>query len=372
MKDLKRIGSVFPFNEVNAGVFQNAGLWSAKQNFGIETVIYAPKQFSGLYFATDKILDISPLPYISYNEVAEFEPNVISKKDFKTWLSAGTANYIHHKILERLPARVFHGAPKKLTSDYKTKKYLVDSGIYKFTKHNFFLTFPREESKFMDSLYVNLANLELRKKNLAEYFQYSFENLRNMVLSDKMNIPKLRQEHLDFKLYETEFNFLDNFLKDSRNNSSPIIFLRTRNVNSSVRFQNAPILELTNLVSGLLAAGFCVINSGVPAAKLPISHSSYLEFSHNLPIHIEITLAGECDFIMQTAWAGLFTAFASVQKNLITFQEEWSLTNIKTPVSIMDARLEIGMNDVQLLNDFGGSKSSVDSAVSKITKMCNR
>lgn len=358
---IKSIGVVFPFNEVNAGVFQNAGLWSAKTNYGVETVVYTPNQFKGLYFSADKIIEIHPIPYLTYQEVSEYEPNTIAKKKLKTWMSRGTLNYFHHKFLEALPASLFHTLPSLVRSDFKTRKFLVQSGILKLSKMNFYSNNSDLNSKFFgDSLYINLANFERKKKNLQEYFQYSFENLYNMISSEILNkeIYCSDEEKTSIAL---PLEFLARF-----NSRYPKILLRTRNINSSVKFQNAPVLELNRLIMELLQNGFVIINSGVPAASLHITHENYFEYSHNLPIDVEMYLADKCDYVMQTAWAGLFTAFASFHKPLITFSEEWSTKNLRKPISLLEARKLIGFNDIKLGEDFASKDGSASISVKKI------
>jgi len=355
------VGVVFPFNEVNAGVFQNAGLWAAKKNFGLETVVYTPNQFRGLYFTADKILEILPLPYRSYQEVSECEPNTISKKDPSTWFSKGTTNYLRHKSLEKLPASFFHALPPQVRSDYKTSKFLVKSGILELTRQNFYSNNSRDNSFFLgDGLYFDLAKFKKIRKNLTDYFQYSFENLYEMIISENINYGGAitQSEQL---LIEEPIKFLQQFVSDS-----PKIFLRTRNINSSVRFQNAPVSDLRGLVKELLRNGFKVINSGVPAASLNIDDDNYFEYSHNLSIAVEMHLANHCNYVMQTAWAGLFTAYASFNKPLITFNEEWSLTNIVKSVSLLEARKVIGIRDIELGVNFAGDKDSIEKSVLKI------
>jgi len=352
---------VFPFNEVNAGVFQNAGLYAAKKNFGSETTVYSPNQFRGLYFAVDNIIDINLDPYHTYKEVAEFEPNSISKKDLSTWFSKGTINYLHHVSLGMLPANLYHALPMYMRSDYKTRKYLVKSGIFEITKKDYYSTNPRESSIFYGAgLYLNLAKFEKNKKNLNQYFQYSFVNLYDMITSRNINYVGsiIESQHL---LIESPLQFLKQF-----KSNSPKIFLRTRNINSSVSFQNAPILELTRLVQELLNHGLVVINSGCPASHLNIKNNNYLEFSHNLPIATEMYLANYCDYVMQTAWSGLFTAYASFNKPLITFDNEWSLSNLVKPISLLEARKNIGIRDIDISATFSRTRYSIGDSTRKI------
>lgn len=357
------VGVVFPFNEVNAGVFQNAGLWAAKDNFGVETTAYSPNQFRGLYFAVDKFIEINPLPYSKYQEVAEYEPNTISRKDAKTWLSKGTFNYVHHRALEMLPDYLFHSLPKRIRSDYKTRKYLVDSGVLELTRRNFYSCNSPDKSIFLgDAFYFDMAKFEYHRKNLKNYFQYSFENLYNMIKANVLNNVGEGEVSLsELMLIKPPLKFLEAFSL-----SNPKIFLRTRNINSSVRFQNAPVSELQGLVKALLKQGFVVINSGVPVARLNIEDDKYFEFSHNLPIQTEMYLANNCDYVMQTAWAGLFTSFASFNKPLITFSEEWSLTNIPKPVSLLGARRIVGIKDIDLGVNFAENDESIKRSVAKI------
>jgi hypothetical protein len=357
----KAVGLVFPFNEVNAGVFQNAGLYAAKKNFGSETTVYTPNQFRGLYFAVDKVVVIDPVPYRTYQEVAEFEPNLIYKKDLSTYFSKGMLNYLHHVSLEMLPANLYHALPMYMRSDYKTRKYLVKSGIFKLTKKDYYSTNPKVSSIFYDAgLYINLAKFEKKKKNLSQYFQYSFANLYNMITSGDLNYIG--------NIIDSERLLIENplkFLKQIKTNS-PKIFLRTRNINNSVSFQNAPVLELAKLVQELLNHGFVVINSGCPAVHLNIKNNNYLEFSHNLPIATEMYLANYCDYVMQTAWAGLFTAYASYNKPLITFDNEWSLSNLVEPISLLKARKNIGLRDIDISATFSRTRYSIGDSITKI------
>ena len=69
---------------------------------------------------------------------------------------------------------------------------------------------------------------------------------------------------------------------------------------------------------------------------------------------------------MQTAWAGLFTAFATLNKNLITFQNEWSVHNLIKPVSLLEARKRIGMKDIPLGNTFALDKLNLSISMNKI------
>ncbi len=357
------IGVVFPFNEVNAGVFQNAGLWCAKTNFGLETTAYSPGQFRGLYFAAEKVVEICPLPFSSYQEVAEYEPNSISRTKFSTWFSRGMVNYLKHQSLETLPAALFHSLPYRLRSDYKTTKYLVRSGILELTQQNFYSNNASKTSLFLgDGLYFNMAKNEKHRKNLTQYFQYSFENLYNMIASHHLNQMGYIADSEKLQIVRP-LEFLQRIPKNS-----PKIFLRTRNINSSVRFQNAPVPELRDLVNKLLSEGIVVVNSGVPAANLNLNHENYLEFSHNLPISAEMYLAEKFDYVMQTAWAGAFTAFASFVKPLITFNEEWSQRNIVEPVSLLKARDLVGIKDIQLGVNFADNRESVDKSFQKIIK----
>ena len=358
------IGLVFPFNEVNAGVFQNAGLWAAKKNFGVDTTIYSPNHFKGLYFAADKVIEVNPLPYSTYREVAEFEPNSISRKKLNTYFTKGTINYLHHLLLEKFPADIYHALPISLRSDYKTRKYLVKSGIFELTKRHYYSHNSQTDAIFLgDGLYYNLAKFQKNKKNLNKYFEYSFQNLYDMIKSGRLNSNHTKPENSLHVLIQEPLKFLRDF-----NATYPKIFLRTRNINSSVSFQNAPALELTELIQELLNQGFVVINSGVPVMKLDIKNRNYLEFNNNLPISDEMILANCCDYVMQTAWAGLFTAYASFNKPLITFDNEWSLTNLKKPISLLEARKIIGIEkDIDISTTFSRDKYLIRESVRKIT-----
>ena len=368
LKSGSRIGVVFPFNEVNAGVFQNAGLFWAKRNYGFETEVFAPEQFRGLYFSADKFNIITNLPYTSYDEVARWEPNAISKKKLNTWFTPGAINFIKHRSQSYLPALMFHSIPPKLRSDWKTSKYLVRSGILSECKASFADLNHMYVNNFFfgDALYTNLANLQQEKKDLKKYFQYSFTNLYNLILTGEINFMTSSNENLIGELEKAhtppELQIAMDFISARKNT----IFLRTRNIDNSVRFQNTPAKAMAQLINLLLNEGVSVINSGVPASNLGITHENYLEYSHNLSISLEMQIASMATFVMQTAWAGLFTAFATLNKNLITFQNEWSVHNLIEPVSLLESRKKIGMKDIPLGDSFALDKLNLSISTNKI------
>jgi hypothetical protein len=365
LKPRSRIGVVFPFNEVNAAVFQNAGLFWAKRKYGCETEVFAPEQFRGLYFSVDKFNTITKLPYSNYGEVAKWEPNEISKKKLKTWFTPGALNFIKHRSLNYLPASVFHSIPLELRSDWKTTKYLVRSGIYSKCKSSFANSNHMYDYNlfFGDGAYTNLATLKQEKKDLQNCFQYQFTNLYNLILTGEINfMTSNNNDSINELESPSEIQIAMDFISARKN----VIFLRTRNYDNSVRFQNAPVKDLAKLINLLLNEGVSVINSGVPASNLGISHENYLEYSHNLSISREMQIASMATFIMQTAWAGLFTAFATLNKNLITFQNEWSVHNLIKPISLLEAREKIGIKDIPLGDNFASDKLNLSISMDKI------
>jgi len=112
------------------------------------------------------------------------------------------------------------------------------------------------------------------------------------------------------------------------------------------------IQVLNKIVSILLRHGIVVLNIGVPVLPLEISSSNYYELSHNLNFEEELFLCEEATANLMTAEAGLFVAFAASDINIIQYDEEWSVKHCVFPVSLMDARRDIGMNDLNIIDDY--------------------
>jgi hypothetical protein len=216
---------------------------------------------------------------------------------------------------------------------------------------------------FGDGAYTNLATLKQEKKDLQNCFQYQFTNLYNLILTGEINfMTSNNNDSINELESPSEIQIAMDFISERKYT----IFLRTRNIDNSVRFQNTPARELVQLINLLLNEGVSVINSGVPAFNLGITHENYFEYSHNLPISLEMKIASMATFIMQTAWAGLFTAFATLNKNLITFQNEWSVHNLIEPVSLLESRKMIGMKDIPLGDSFALDKLNLSISMNKI------
>lgn len=334
-----RYGLVFAFSEANHAVFQNAGIdkWK-KTHPNDEFWVYTPNEYAGLYYSADKVIIISQTSFeMVHQRYKNFFKPVYRNKPI-TWLSAAGLNAIHHKFLSFLPLKIFHKLPERFKHDHKSRKYLFDSGIYQQSKEDFL-----QNSKFYEksmwistAIYFDIGTMSKLKKNLLEYFEISFKNLYDQILS--RSLYKFSKS--------TPTNNIYSHFKISK--SQRIIFLRTRNISNDVEFQNAIPSLLKPLVLLLIDLGYFVVNSGIPATYLGIRNENYIEYSHSLTVDEEFELIIQSDFLLQTAWSGLFSAVAALNIPLITFDLEWSAINFQPPISLLDARKAIGLSDLPL------------------------
>lgn len=360
----KSVGIVYAFSEANHAVFQNAGMWALKHEAGTDTWGYAPREYLGLYWSMDVGILISPPPYREVRDVYETQKSSVMRRDPRTWFSSGSRNHARNLTLGLLPSAILHKLPMRIRHDFKSRKFLFDSGVFKLCKNHFINAHlppmdlsdvstgwssqreNRDKINFLGTgMYRDLRTLNLLKHNLVDHFQTSFEAL-NYQLNSGVFAP-----------FGPEFSPLIEL-----QNSNPkireiiawmrsrpkTIFLRTRNINNNVRFQNAQPHFLAPLIRILIDEGVGVINSGIPPMKLDIFHENYLEFDHHLPIDIELSLSTHASRLMNTAWAGLFTAVSTLKHPLITFDTEWSVRNLPSSISLLRTRKHQGFKDINL------------------------
>jgi hypothetical protein len=355
LSNSKKVGVVYAFSEANHAVFQNAGAWKLERDFGIGTWAYAPREYQALFWSAEKTFQISPTPYRSSREIQESQLNLISRKSIRSWISEGSYHFFKGRIMEILPAKMFHSLPASFRHDYKSKHFLFDSGIYKLCKVHFMRNAPRGSKFLGTTFYTNPSNFVKNKKDLKKHFQVSFQNLSDQIQSGVFANFEINTIFLE----EDEKTCVKEVLEFVHNHNQ-VIFLRTRNVNNDVRFQNADPTQLSPIIQYLLDKDISIVHSGTPPVRLGIDHPNYLEVPHSLPVGTELALAQECDVVMQSAWAGLFTAVATLKTSLVTFDEEWSVVNLPHPVSLMDARKSAGMKDFTLGSAFTNTSALED------------
>jgi hypothetical protein len=370
------IGLVFPFNEVNAAVFQNVAIWNYKfcnQEIDVKFIVYGPEDFRGLYFWADEYIAISPLPYQSYVDVASLEPSFISKRDIRTWFSSGSLNYLHHKILEILPSFIYHSLPLYIKADVKTRYFLSKSGLILYIKRNAKIV---GVDRFIDwTSYREFGTFEPKRKNLNQYFLEAFESLSLMTFSAGRSadgVKKIMPINFDQQIlasYATDSDLLNSDLvkiSELVKAKKRMIYLRTRNNPSKggSSIHNANPQKLEPLVYELISSGYVVLNSGNPPMRLNIVSNNYLELNRISNIDIEFSIARHCEYVVTSAAAGLFVGWAATDLPLATFDDEWSLTNLSVSISIAKARKSAGLIHVDLepllkMGDWGGGRFTI-------------
>ena len=350
--NVDRVSLVFPFSEVNAAVFQNAGIFHLKKRKNFHVMVFTPEEFASCYFNADIISKIDNLPYQNYSEVSNYSLKILSRKDLKTLFGAHIFNYLLQIFQAQIPAKLFHRLPVLYKSDYKARKFLIRSNIYKEIKSKSRL----QDFEFLGTAnYVDLANMTHHRCNIMESMEFNFENLASMIRSGgvfkvesikaDMEIELAGRNALDAKniLFEKVKNFIQ--LRNS------VAYVRTRNISGAASGHNTKQKDLLVLINGLLKLGYSVVNTGTPTIPVPISDRNYLEVNHNFTILEQMYLASLCSIRVMSEEAGLFVAWAAIDMPLVTFGREWSITNLKRPISLIKARQSIGIRDIQLGED---------------------
>jgi hypothetical protein len=314
---------------------------------------YTPSEFAGCYFHSTDVEELSPLPYKDYSEVSNYHFSEFSKKRIKTWLNPQIPNYLIQIIQQSLPTYLFHKLPAKVKSDYKMKKYLYSSGIYKEIKNR-----ERQNgSHFLGtSIYFDLNKFEAYKCDNSQAMQRNFENLNQMIsergiLTKKQILVWGRELETRSTRNSDDSDSLEkasNFILENQN----VAYVRTRTISGVAQVHNTDVVAHRLMVETLLGEGFAVLSLGTPSIELGIVNRKYLEISHRLSIKSQFYLAEKCAIRVMSAEAGLFVAWAATELPLVLIGREWSETNLSNPVSLIKTRKEIGITDLVLKFDF--------------------
>ncbi len=344
---------VFPFGEVNAAVFQNAGIHLLKQSRNAHVTIYTPNEFAACYFNCDNIKELTQLPYSNYSEVSNYRFPEFRKSDPGTWLNPQVLNYIYERFQQNLSVKTFHKLPAYLRADLKGRRFLFESGIYRSIKS----VEKKTPGTFLGATqYLDLSNLERFSCNIEESMTRNFQNLSQMILNGALlrlhEIKKI--DMLISTKSESGISTADplaEIAEDFVASNSRVAYIRTRNINGS-NIHNTDSSKLSLLIETLLSQGWAVLNTGTPTIELPIRNKRYLEVNHNWSIGYQYNLASRCLARVMSAEAGLFVAWAATELPLVLFDEEWSVTNLESKISLLNARKSVGIVDERLQRDF--------------------
>ncbi len=351
---MEKYGLIFPFGEVNSAVFQNAAIYALKKTKPTRVTMFSPKEFFGCYFHCDELIEITSLPYESYSEVSNYRFPNFSKKQPSTWLNPQILNYFFQRFQQSLPSWAFHHLPNFFKADYKGRKYLHKSGVYRWAKNE---SFKLGKVFLGTASYTELSTREQYKCDINEAMYRNFSNLCRMIsegaVQTREHIEKTRTltSFSDQDSHKSDFELISR-MQDFINVNSKVAYIRTRNIEGQANVHNTDPEKLLFLIKSLLAMGWAVLNTGTPTIKLPIRDARYLEISHNLSIGDQFYLASECDARVMSAEAGLFVAWAATNLPLVLIGEEWSVTNLDQPISLIKARQSIGIQDRRLTTDF--------------------
>lgn len=346
---------VFPFDELNASVFQNTAIWMLKKHkvYSGKYIVHGPEAFRDIYFHADEYRVLPQLPYSDYKEVMDYNDRELLSKNFEnlnTFQKVIVKTHligidVKEAILSRIPAVFYHRMPFWITSFGRSRKFLYKSGIYYQVKK------ATSGSAFLGKAsYFDFNNLTpLKGQNEGPYFQAAFQSLRSMVLEgglySQSEIDSRALTAISTLNHEELMNYkkIRKFIKTNQN----LILIRTRNKKVAT-VHNAPVDKLSKLVTTLLNDGYSVINVGAPCSPLPVVHAGYLEVSHSLPPVVLMSLALEIGTVITSAGGDLYTGWAAFPGRLFTFDSEWSTYALNPPISISNARKQIGIQDIDI------------------------
>ncbi len=354
---------MFPFSEINAAVFQNAAIFLRTSSSSDDFHVFCPPEIMSLYFHAKEITPVYPPGMENYSEVSNYSLPPFRKHDPRTWYSPQILNFLWQKSINVFPKNLYSALPESWTADYKMRRFLFRNGLYAKCKAQ-----VGQGVVFLGTArHLDLASMKRFQKPGHVPWDVYFENLFQMIIGQGVSSSLDREKfHLKWLQAREEVRQLDLFhvMQDFIHEHKNVVFLRTRNISGAASVHNTNLSFLSDLVHNLLVEGFAVLSSGTPPMQLPIDHSRYLEIHHNLPIASQQEIAKKCDYIITSAEAGLFTAWASTDLPLVTFGSEWSISNTKKGISLLSARKEIGLSDKSI--NYGLRGSSLRSEMKRI------
>lgn len=357
----------FDWEEVNASVFKNAQIYALKKsgkNLN-KIAVLVPENFAYLYKDADIVFTISKKTLKNfgideYRNVLEYTPqkdNIFVHRMNR--LVSFLIKFFNDGYLNKIIGTFYQSSrQKKFYIQNGLEKLLVD----KVTKGNSNAKYHRTND------FYDIAKDIYYTYDIEKHFIRQFNYLFNMI-----NDKNLYNADFDIKILK-EYPEVEQYYM----HKGKKILLRTRNFKRKATAHNSKEKILYSLISELLKQDedLMVLNLGLPILKLNINNSRYIEIDHNMSFSSELSLCQESNFCIMTAEAGLFTAYAASNINIVQYDNEWIPLNSndfwspeETPVELFEARRNIGMRDLDIRSDLvTGNYSEI---ADKIIRQCN-
>ncbi|MDC0911761.1 hypothetical protein OAQ27_01445 [Aquiluna sp.] len=317
----------FSFEELNSmallqGVIHN----SRKQDSRSFWLCLVPPGFKSLAFAADFVMEYPEnlLLYDSYNQVAEFTDYKWSKTrrllyDLKRSIgSTGLERWQRKDSSRKFWAAVSASprATKYFWSNVALQRWISDLGHTLSTSYEEVELWPVN-----DLLFMGQDKLEYRKVSLGESFRERFGVLE-MAIRDGL-------------VFHPSSESLPSIQKPF---DKPDVLIRSRNYTNKQKVHNSSATNLRALLKELLDKGLIVVQSGVPAVPMLLTHENYLEVSE-LTLDAEIALLHDRSTVLYTeGGAGLFSLMACLANKVEILSPEWSVENYAPPISLLQSR----------------------------------
>lgn len=310
----------FGFEEVNEAVIRNAQIWRYKKVMGgnEKIAVLVPDIFAGLYFHADTTVTFSATNIQKYSVISEYHPSRIELKWYSV-LERLHKIFYRFELTRAMSYHLFRRTPRQNVFYIKSglegkllKKCREKLGIQKYVRM---------------SDYFDLSTGQAVEPNLTKWFITNLEYIQDMISSGDY----CRTRNVTPQAKE-----------------KPVVVLRTRNFQNKAVVHNSKKSILRPLIIELLKFDCKVINIGTPALPLDITDANYEELNHNMSIAEEFALCANSSCTIMTTEAGNYMGLATVDLRMVQYDDEVFESLFKSPLSLMKARQQAGLKDLDI------------------------
>jgi hypothetical protein len=347
----------FDFEEVNSAVLRNAQLHMRKKHSQDTFGVLVPYQFAALYSNADMVAVMTKetterFGIGDYKKVLEFGTRLPNMTFAETTQRKFIA--IKGMLFEKLTQiSKFFGEKAALWTfthfwfSARQRKYFIGNGLEKHCL-NALAQQGKQFQYIRVSDYVDVVDFSVQPFHLGKWFERTFPYIATMIAEGNLYTSRAEGAQVQEKLIQFADPGSQEYVQRFFSTEQPKIVMRTRNFQGKAIMNNSKIEVFKPLAEALVAKGVMVLNLGGPLLELGIQHDLYLETNHNLSFEEELQVCQVADAAVMTGKAGLFTGFASSLVSLIKVDEEWSVSNLGKPVSLLEARKRAGFKDIDV------------------------
>lgn len=342
----------YTFEELNMVSFQNVYIWKIRQEYpNLVVTSIAPSAFIDLYNHANNRISM-PDSYIeNYQNIQNFREfrfidweleNNFVKRNLKRLFFL--VEVIPQWFVKKIHPMVLHALPFRIKAYGRSKYYYLRSGF----RNEVEKMKPMKIALLESSSNFNTQTLGLGPAhNQAKFFDNGFQSLADMIKSGDGYSLKYLESSLKKAVESMTAKQIDQLgvITDFLEKNPRAVLLRTRNKRIATS-NNANPDSLQEFLRCVIDLGYGVLNVGAPAIN--IANSAVQSLSHDLPPIVLMALGAKFTHVVTSCGGDFFTGWACVPYSLVLFDKEWSLSNLKTPTSLLEARREIGLKDLEI------------------------